>query len=110
MKPSIEERDGAVFLRVRVQPKSSRNSHSVDSQGRLKVALTAPPVDGAANSALCAYLARALHVPKRTVALAQGEKSRDKLIRIEGIPYSRAQSLFDVDHGHAAKPHRKESS
>lgn len=81
---SIDERDGAVFLRVRVQPKAARNAVLIEPDGRVRVALTAPPVDDAANKALCELVASRLGLPRRLVTLAGGQKSRDKVLRIEG--------------------------
>ena len=49
------------------------------------IRLAAPPVDGAANAALVAFLAAALDVPRRDITLVAGDKSRDKRIRIAGI-------------------------
>jgi uncharacterized protein (TIGR00251 family) len=74
-----------VLLRVRVQPKASRNALVVEDDGRIRVALTAPPVEGEANEALKAFLAKTLGVPRRAVSLVQGEKSRDKTVRIRGV-------------------------
>ncbi|MBM3289013.1 MAG: DUF167 domain-containing protein [Candidatus Hydrogenedentes bacterium] len=70
---------------VRVQPKASRNACTVDATGRIRVALTAPPVDGAANAALVDFVAEKLGLPKRAVHLGAGEKSRDKTIAVHGI-------------------------
>jgi uncharacterized protein YggU (UPF0235/DUF167 family) len=49
------------------------------------VRVSAPPVAGAANAALCKLLAKALGVPKGRVSVIRGEKGRDKLVRVEGI-------------------------
>jgi len=48
------------------------------------IRLAAPPVEGAANEALIAFLSEALGVPRRSIAIVSGEKSRDKRVRIEG--------------------------
>jgi uncharacterized protein (TIGR00251 family) len=53
--------------------------------GSLKIRLTAPPVDGAANEALIAYLSKALGVSKSSVEIVSGHTSREKRIRISGI-------------------------
>ena len=84
-KPPIDERVDGLYLRVRVQPKAARNVLSRDAAGAIRVALTAPPVDNAANQALCAFLADTFGIPKRTVTLVAGAKSRDKTVRIEGL-------------------------
>ena len=53
--------------------------------GALLVRLAAPPVEGAANDALIAFLAERLGCPRRHVTIAAGELSRDKRVRIEGL-------------------------
>jgi len=59
----------------------------VDPDGRpvLKVRVRAQPVEGEANAALTAFLARALGVPKRAVTLARGGQSRLKMVAVEGL-------------------------
>lgn len=77
-------------LAVRLQPRSSRNEvcglygEGVDC--RLKLKLTAPPVDNAANGACQAYLAELFGVAKSDVRLVGGDKSKDKLWDISGDP------------------------
>lgn len=82
---SIVERDGGVTFEVRVLPRASRAAfvglHSADAEVVLKVALTAPPVDGAANAAL---VAETLAVPRRSVQLVRGEKGRQKVVHVVG--------------------------
>ena len=56
------------------------------------VRLNAPPVDGAANEALIAFLADALDVPRRDISLVAGEKSRDKRVRVAGLDRQEAVS------------------
>lgn len=80
----VEERDGAVRFTVRVSPRASREAILGVHDGALKVALTAPPVDGAANAALIALLAKKLGVPKGGVRIASGESSRTKVVSVEG--------------------------
>jgi uncharacterized protein len=79
--PEIDRREDGVYLRVRVQPRASRNQALPGPDGTLRVALMAPPVEGAANQALEAYLAKALGVAKSSVAVVSGLKSRDKTVR-----------------------------
>ena len=81
----ITTRAGAVYVHVRVQPKASRNAVIFEADGRIKVTLTAPPVEGAANKALVVFIAERLGIPKRQVFLEKGERSREKSLRIEGI-------------------------
>ena len=78
--------DGSdVLLRVRVQPRASREAVVGEVEGRLRVALTAPPVEGAANEALRRFLAGRLGVARGRVTLEAGEKSREKTVRIAGL-------------------------
>jgi uncharacterized protein (TIGR00251 family) len=78
-------KDG-IRLAVRLQPRASRNQVVGIMGDRLKVALTAPPVEGAANAACQAFLAELFKVSKGSVRLIGGEKSRDKLWEIAGDP------------------------
>jgi uncharacterized protein (TIGR00251 family) len=72
-------------LEVQVQPRSSRNQVVGEQDGRLKIKLTAPPVEGEANQALVNFLAQTLQIPKKNVKLLRGESSRHKLIEIIGV-------------------------
>ncbi|HPF20780.1 MAG TPA: DUF167 domain-containing protein [Syntrophomonas sp.] len=74
-----------VCLEVQVQPRSSRNQVVGEQDGRLKIKLTAPPVEGEANQALVNFLAGLLHIPKKNIRLLRGESSRHKLIEIMGL-------------------------
>jgi uncharacterized protein (TIGR00251 family) len=81
----LQERDGAVIVSVRVQPRASRNAVDGEWQGALKVRLTAPPLDDRANEALCAFLAELLKIPKSAVRILAGERSRTKRVEIWGV-------------------------
>ncbi len=67
-----------VTFRVRVAPRASRVRCLGEHDGALKIALTAPPVDGAANAALVTFLAKALGVPKTAIAIVRGERAKSK--------------------------------
>jgi uncharacterized protein (TIGR00251 family) len=79
-----------VELDVRVIPRASRDELAGMRDGRLLVRVTAPPLDGRANAAVCALLAKAAGVPKGAVSVVRGERSRDKRVRIEGVADERA--------------------
>jgi uncharacterized protein len=72
-------------IAVRVIPRSKRDEISGERNGRLLIRLTAPPVEGAANAALCRLVARRAGVPARRVSIVRGQTSRDKVVRVEGI-------------------------
>jgi hypothetical protein len=79
---SIKE---GVRLRVHVQPRASRAKVQGVHDGALKVAITAPPVDGEANAALIKLLAKHFGVARSTVSLVAGERSRNKTVELRGI-------------------------
>lgn len=74
-------------ITVRVIPRSRKNS-LVWEQDALKVHITAPPVEGAANEALIAFLAQRLNVPKRNIQIIHGLSGRQKIVEIMGITAS----------------------
>jgi len=67
---------------LRVQPRASRNQLVVHGPDRLVLRLTAPPVEGAANAACCAFLAGQLDLPRSRIAILRGESARWKQVRI----------------------------
>ena len=96
-KPYAAETDG-VRLAVRVTPRAPRSGVdgiAADAQGRavLKLRLAAPPVDGAANAALIAFLAEELGVRKRDVTIRAGETGRVKILHLAGDPAALASRL-----------------
>jgi uncharacterized protein len=76
---------GGAELEVLVQPRASRTRAVGEHDGRLKVQLAAPPVDGEANAALVAFLADALAVRKADVVLVRGDTGRRKTVRVAGV-------------------------
>ena len=71
-------------ITVRVIPRSKRNSIEWMS-GELRVCLTAPPVDGAANNALVALLAERLGIAKRDISVVHGATGRQKIVEVSGM-------------------------
>jgi uncharacterized protein len=80
----VAERDGRLLVSVRVVPRASREAIELDGPA-LRVRLTAPPVEGAANAALVALFASRLRLPKRAISLVRGATSREKQLAIEGL-------------------------
>jgi uncharacterized protein (TIGR00251 family) len=89
----VTERDGALHVAVRVQPRASRDAVAGVRDGALRVALTAPPVDGEANAALVAFLAKQLGVPRRDVAIVQGATGRQKVVAVRGTTVDAIRAL-----------------
>lgn len=77
-----------LLLKVKVTPRGSVNSVLGVSEGALRLRLTAPPVEGAANAAARDFLADLLGLPRRAVELARGQSNRAKVFRIEGLESS----------------------
>jgi uncharacterized protein (TIGR00251 family) len=75
-----------VILELYVQPGAKRSEFAGEYDGRLRLKLAAPPVEGKANEALIAFLADHFNVPKRNVRIAAGLRSRRKRVVIEGAP------------------------
>jgi uncharacterized protein len=76
--------EGGVELLVLVQPRASRTKVVGEHDGRLKIALAAPPVDGEANEALVGFLAEVLGVRRSAVELVDGATGRRKRVRVSG--------------------------
>jgi uncharacterized protein len=85
---------GAAVLDIRVIPRSPRTRVDGRRGDAILVRLAAPPVDGAANDALIAFLSDALDVPRRNVTVVSGERSRDKRVRVLGISQELALRLL----------------
>jgi uncharacterized protein (TIGR00251 family) len=98
-RPARKENSGpeAAVLSVRIQPRASKNEITVMEDGKLKIRLTAPPVDGAANRALCRLIARRARVGIRSVTIVPGEGSREKLVRVRGIDAKALRAALGLD-------------
>ena len=81
----IENKACCCYIHVHVQPRASKNEITGIYGDSLKVRLTSPPVEGAANSLLVEFMAKKLGLPKSRVELISGEKSRHKTLKIEGL-------------------------
>ena len=81
----IEPRPRGVRLSVRVQPRASTTAIVGVHGDALKVRLTAPPVDGAANDALVRLLSETFGIPVRAITIVAGSGSRTKVVELDGI-------------------------
>ena len=92
----IQEVPEGVIFKITVQSKASRNK-IVGVQGdALKVRLTAPPVEGAANSLCVAFLAKSLGVRKSDVEIIQGQRSRAKKLLVRSASRDSVESLLKI--------------
>lgn len=94
LPPYLRSQPDGLFLSVKVQPRASRNEIGGLHGNELKVAVTAPPVDSAANQAAVEFLAETLGLPRRAVTLVRGQTSRHKVFRLDGITAEAAASKF----------------
>ena len=77
-----------MIVRVKVQPRAKRNALAGQKEQEWKLQLTAPPVDGRANQACIEFFAKGLRIPQSRVRLIAGEKSRHKVVELEGVSES----------------------
>lgn len=91
---TIEAIPGGVRLRLHLQPGASRNEVVGLHRDRLKLRVTAPPVDGRANEALTAWLAERCGVPRRQVRIVRGATSRQKTVEIDGLTVAEVRRLL----------------
>jgi uncharacterized protein (TIGR00251 family) len=89
----LDERGDAV-LELLVVPRASRTRVVGEHDGRLKVQLAAPPVDGEANAALVEFLAGALGVKRAAVTLVRGDGARRKTVRVAGVTAARVAAAL----------------
>jgi uncharacterized protein (TIGR00251 family) len=92
----IQAVDGGVLLRVRVQPRARAERLEGVQGGQLRVRLTAPPVDGAANAACVALLAKTLGVSRSRVQIRAGAKGRDKVLYIADLTPEQAVTALGI--------------
>ena len=86
LPPFIQIRPEGVVLSLKVQPRASKSAIAEVMGNELKIKVTAPPVDSAANEAVIEFLAETLACPRSTIRLLRGQTSRHKQVLITGIP------------------------
>ena len=90
--PTSGKPPAEALIDVRVIPRAPRTRVDGTRGGALLIRLAAPPVDGAANDALIAFLSDALALPRRNIRIVSGERSRDKRVAIEGLDETTARA------------------
>ncbi|MBA2460313.1 MAG: DUF167 domain-containing protein [Actinobacteria bacterium] len=84
-------------LTIRLQPRARRNAIGDERDGVLRVIVAAPPVDGQANAALCKLIAKRAGVARGSVSVVRGERSREKVVRVEGLAPSELRRALGLD-------------
>ena len=95
MIPIHSTPSGATFA-VKVHPRAKKNAITGEVGDALKVALTAPPVDGKANAACIEFFAQLLNVPRSSVTIASGQSSRNKVIRVAGLSAEEIKKRLEI--------------
>jgi uncharacterized protein (TIGR00251 family) len=85
LPPYLRSDADGVVLSVKVQPRASKNSIESNAGNELRIKVTAPPVDSAANEALVRYLSEILNIPRNRIEILRGHSSRHKIVKLFGI-------------------------
>jgi uncharacterized protein len=93
---ALEQVAGGIRIRLKVQPRASRTEVLGVQGDMLKVRLSAPPVDGAANEALLRFLSNRLSVPRSAVRLISGQASRSKVVLIQGAGLQQVRESLGI--------------
>jgi uncharacterized protein (TIGR00251 family) len=81
-------------LAIRVQPRAKRTEVAGERAGAVVIRVSAPPIDGKANEAVCRLIAERIGVPKSAVRIVRGEAARDKVVRIDGLSSDEARTAL----------------
>jgi len=93
----VQDTAEGVLLTIHVQPNASSRSNYVGLHGEaLKIRIASPPVDGAANEALCRFLSALLAVPLSHVSIRAGHGSRRKRVLVKGVTAQQAGNIFKI--------------
>jgi uncharacterized protein len=87
---------GGCEIAVRLVPRARANEVVGEREGVLVVRVTAPPVDGRANEALCRLIAKRARVGVRSVSVIRGAGAREKVVRVEGIELGRLRVALGI--------------
>jgi uncharacterized protein len=90
--------EGVVFS-IHVQPRASRCEICPPKDGELRLRLTSPPVEDAANKQCVELIAKALGIAKSRVSIKAGAKSRHKVVKVEGVDGASVAALFKEERG-----------
>ena len=85
---------GGCVINCLATPRASRNALVAWHDGRLKIALAAPPVDGEANKTLVKFISEVLQVPKRSVSVTSGLTGRRKAVTVSGLTADAATKIL----------------
>jgi uncharacterized protein (TIGR00251 family) len=81
-------------ISIRLQPRAKRDEVVGERGDAIVIRVSAPPVDGKANAALCQLIARSIRVSSSRVSVVRGQTSRDKVVRVEGVTQDALRSAL----------------
>ncbi len=88
--------EAGICLAVKLQPRGSKNEIGPSQGNEIKIKVTAPPVEGAANETLLRFLADTLDCPRSAVRLVRGQSSRHKTVAVAGVSAAEARAKLKV--------------
>jgi len=92
---ALHETSSGITFAVRVQPRARRKAIVGELGDALKIALTAPPIDGRANEACVEFLAQVLKLPRSSVTIISGQGSRNKVVRVTGCTAAHVTKMLN---------------
>jgi uncharacterized protein len=97
----LDSDSDSVLVPIRVKPRAPAAKIAGERGGRLLVQVTAPPLDGKANDAVCRLLAKSLRIATGRIHVVSGERARDKLVRIDGMHTADVARALGLSEGEA---------
>jgi uncharacterized protein (TIGR00251 family) len=98
LPPYLRQEAEALILSVKVQPRASKKSIEPPLGNELRIKVTAPPVDSAANEAVIHFLSEVLGIPRNRIELLRGHTSRHKQLRIYGLTVAALFTSLNTEH------------
>ncbi len=90
----LKEDPEGITLRIRIQPGASRDQIVGVVEGALRLRISVPPVEGAANKQCVKFLAKKLHIAKSKITLLKGKHAREKILRMDGVSAADLETLL----------------
>ncbi|MBM4132519.1 MAG: DUF167 domain-containing protein [Nitrospira sp.] len=95
MTPPYRQTREGTLLTLHIQPGAKKTEFMGLHGDALKVRVAAPPVEGAANEALCAWLASLCNVPQKAITIQAGQTGRRKLVLLKGVALGLIRNTFE---------------
>lgn len=92
----LKESPAGTTFAIKVHPRAKKNAITGEVDDALKLALTAPPMDGKANDACIDFFAKVLKVPRSSVTITAGQTSQNKVIRVEGLSAEEVRKRLEI--------------